>query len=254
MSIISTKLFALNLVEVSPDGVQNGMHNGVHGKIQQYDDRDARIASLESQLAAFKEWKLSMSPVIQTVPGSSRSSSVSSMDSILDEEAREGSAPSSVASSTILAPKTTIIPTPAPVATKEKKTKSNDLVSRIMDLIKSYGQNEANGSEETWLGSVKFEPIVRKHVDANNTIPFVLPAFPWKSVNKVDKVIGAVADFGEELGLGRLNQLCVDIQDIYSPGAFVYLASDGLCYNGKPKRYKLKLAKLIFCRLAWYPR
>ena len=236
MSIVSSKLFALNLVEVSPNSVQAGAPNGVQGQLQQLGDREARIASLESQLASLKEWKLQMSPVIKTVPTSSRASSVSSMESILDEEAREGSAPSSVASSTILKPKT--IPTPAPTpamtpaAIKEKKNKPQDQVSKIMDIIKGYGQNESNGSEETWLGSVKFEPIVRKHVDANNTIPFVLPAFPWKSVNKVEKVIGATADFGEELGLGRLNEMCLEIQEIYAPGAYVLLASDGLCYNG----------------------
>ena len=237
MSIVSTKLFALNLVEVSADNT-NGtvqIQGGVHGKIQQLDERDARIRALESQLASLTEWKLQMSPTIKTIPVSSSASSVSSMDSMSDDEARE-SAPSSIASSTILKPRAAPIAAPAPSPTKEKKSKPADLVSRIMDIIKSYGQNESNGSEETWLGSVKFEPIVRKHVDANNTIPFVLPAFPWKSVNKVDKVISAVADFGEELGLSRLNQLCLDIQEIYAPGAFVYLASDGLCYNGEMSR------------------
>lgn len=38
-------------------------------------------------------------------------------------------------------------------------------------------------------------------------------------------------DLGEELALGRLQSLCEDIQDVYLPGAFVTITSDGLVYN-----------------------
>src|SRR6201996_738089 len=108
-----------------------------------------------------------------------------------------------------------------------------DMTSRILEIIKCYGQNEKNTDNIEWLGQAKFEPIIRKHVDNGEIIPLVLPAFPWKSVNKVEKVIGHLPDLGEELALGRLNQVCLDIGKIYAPGAYVLITSDGLVYNGE---------------------
>ncbi|KAF4824966.1 Spore wall maturation protein DIT1 [Colletotrichum siamense] len=59
----------------------------------------------------------------------------------------------------------------------------------------------------------------------------VLPAFPAKSINRVDKVLGPHPDLGEELALDRLNDLCSQIQNVYAPGARVLIATDGACYN-----------------------
>ncbi|TVY73421.1 Spore wall maturation protein DIT1 [Lachnellula suecica] len=106
-----------------------------------------------------------------------------------------------------------------------------DITSRIMTIIQGYGQNEENSSGDAWLGRFKFEARVRKAVDHNTPILLVLPAFPWKSVNKVEKVLGALPDLGEVLALGRLNNLCEDIEQIYEPGARVTITSDGLVYN-----------------------
>lgn len=100
-----------------------------------------------------------------------------------------------------------------------------------MTIIQGYGQNEKNQEGDAWLGRVRFETRVRKYVDEGQPIKLVLPAFPWKSVNKVQKVLGAISDLGEELALGRLNALCEDIQEIYEPGAEMLITSDGLVYN-----------------------
>ncbi|TDZ27410.1 Spore wall maturation protein DIT1 [Colletotrichum spinosum] len=59
----------------------------------------------------------------------------------------------------------------------------------------------------------------------------VLPAFPAKSINCVDKVLGTSPDLGEELALDRLNDLCCRIRKVYNPGAVVLIATDGACYN-----------------------
>jgi pyoverdine/dityrosine biosynthesis protein Dit1 len=61
----------------------------------------------------------------------------------------------------------------------------------------------------------------------------VLPAFPFKSPNRVDKTLGSLPDLGEELALQHLNGLCESIKEIYEPGAKVTITSDGLVYNGK---------------------
>jgi pyoverdine/dityrosine biosynthesis protein Dit1 len=59
-----------------------------------------------------------------------------------------------------------------------------------------------------------------------------LPAFPFKSANKVYKVFGFLPDKAEEIALARLHDMCRRIEEIYSPGAQLVIVSDGLVYNG----------------------
>ena len=230
MSLVSSKLFALNLVEVDPE---------IHaGKRMPYDDRDARLASLESEMEMFRQWKKSVTPMDTGVLGSpaalgsppvprSPSESASSGDSLFDDLPTIDSEPTNAY------PSSTEIR-----AIKAPEVKHKDAMAKItydiMTIVEGYGQNERNSQNNLWLGRVNFEPIVRTHVEKGHIIPLVLPAFPWKSVNKVEKVIGAVPDLGEEFALGRLNNICEDIKAIYSPGAYVLITSDGLVYNGKP--------------------
>jgi pyoverdine/dityrosine biosynthesis protein Dit1 len=67
-------------------------------------------------------------------------------------------------------------------------------------------------------------------IDAQQPIVFVLPAFPGKSPNPA-KVLGALPDMAEQISLAFLNNLCQQIQKIYSPGARVILCSDGRVFN-----------------------
>ena len=104
----------------------------------------------------------------------------------------------------------------------------------IMSIVESYGYHEKKGpAGEGWLGRASFTPRVQQHIITNKIIPMVLPAFPMKSNNRMDKVLGALPDLGEELGLARLANLCSDIKAVYPPGALVVIVTDGLCYNGK---------------------
>ncbi|GME23715.1 Pyoverdine biosynthesis [Neofusicoccum parvum] len=105
---------------------------------------------------------------------------------------------------------------------------------RILEVIESYGKHEkshSNADQTGWLGRTTFGPIVEKHVRSGTIIPMVLPSFPWKSINRVDKVLGTDPDLGEELALARINDLCQSVQQVYTPGAMVVIATDGLCYN-----------------------
>lgn len=112
---------------------------------------------------------------------------------------------------------------------------STKLALQILDIIQGYGQN-VSPSDLPWAGKTKFLPIVEEHVIKNESIPMVLPAFPFKSPNRKDKVVGSLPDLGEELALMHLNGLCESIAEIYEPGAKVTITSDGLVYNGKPGR------------------
>ncbi|KAK8072252.1 hypothetical protein PG996_005600 [Apiospora saccharicola] len=115
---------------------------------------------------------------------------------------------------------------------------SNDLdglASTILDIVHGYGQHVPRADEDAasfdWLGKSLFVDRVKAQIAKGQAIRLILPAFPWKSVNKVDKVTVILPDLGEELALYRLNQMCEDIKTAYHPGGQVYIATDGLVFD-----------------------
>ncbi|KAF2195908.1 putative pyoverdine/dityrosine biosynthesis protein [Zopfia rhizophila CBS 207.26] len=100
----------------------------------------------------------------------------------------------------------------------------------ILHIIESYSVNFQE-SKTAWEGFEVFLPLVRQKVSNSQPVRMILPAFPMKSPNRKDKVLGRLPDFGEELALLHLNGLCDNIRDIYEPGAELLIQSDGLVYN-----------------------
>lgn len=102
----------------------------------------------------------------------------------------------------------------------------------ILKVIESYGVDYEK-NDGSWKGLESFIPVVEEQVKRQESIRMILPAFPFKSPNSRDKVLGSMPDFGEDLALAHLNGLCDNIAQVYTPGADVYISSDGLVYNGK---------------------
>ncbi|KAH7113623.1 Pyoverdine/dityrosine biosynthesis protein-domain-containing protein [Dactylonectria macrodidyma] len=71
---------------------------------------------------------------------------------------------------------------------------------------------------------------IRYFVASEKPLLLLLPAFPWKNPNR-DKVLSENPDFGEELGLARLNHLCEELAKVHPYGAQLTLVADGLVYN-----------------------
>lgn len=123
-----------------------------------------------------------------------------------------------------------------PISTPPKDYMNDHLASDILDIIERYGQhlpsNEGDGVHSgKWLGRGFFMEKVKAQLVKKQAIRLILPAFPWKSINKVDKVTGILPDLGEELALYRLNQMCEDIKTIYYFGGQVFIATDGLVFD-----------------------
>jgi hypothetical protein len=240
MSVLSSKVIAINIVDITD---QKSLGNYPLQQAQVFDENITRIQLLERQIEDLKQWKASFSSDIQNIqttnyaaitelqrsPSTLSASSVSSVHSRDVElvESENGSRTEYAIKTSNPSPETSA-PTRAPIKISSAKP---SLATQIMDIVQGYGHNEVNTDGEAWLGRHKFEPRVQKAIDEQAHIPLVLPAFPWKSVNKVEKVTGALPDLGEILALGRLNQLCEDIEAIYPPGARVTITTDGLCYN-----------------------
>ncbi|KAJ3525313.1 hypothetical protein NM208_g11695 [Fusarium decemcellulare] len=112
------------------------------------------------------------------------------------------------------------------------ETKVSDISNRILDVILEYSLNKFDSTAELHnAGRPKFLAVISRFVRARQKVLMCLPAFPFKSANKVEKVLGALPDKAEELALGRLNSMCATIGHIYEPGAELTIISDGLVYN-----------------------
>ncbi len=76
-------------------------------------------------------------------------------------------------------------------------------------------------------GKKILEEKLLSFISRGKTIKFVLPAFPCKSPNVKDKVLGVLPDKGEEVALNNLSAFCNKIKLVYSPGCELVIVSDG---------------------------
>lgn len=105
--------------------------------------------------------------------------------------------------------------------------------NKILNIIFEYALKKFNNSiEQRAAGRPKFLSIIDQFVIAGTQVEMCLPAFPFKSANKIDKVFGVLPDKAEELALKRLHIMCIRIGEFYPPGAKLTIISDGLVYNG----------------------
>jgi pyoverdine/dityrosine biosynthesis protein Dit1 len=108
-----------------------------------------------------------------------------------------------------------------------------DVSNSILDIVFEYKLHKFDDTTDRLaLGRPKFLAAIQHFVQDGKTVEMCLPAFPFKSANKVYKVLGTLPDKAEELALKRLNGLCERIKEIYPPGATLTIISDGLVYNG----------------------
>lgn len=100
-----------------------------------------------------------------------------------------------------------------------------DNIFRYRRLLKNpMGEKQNNLYLESHLQKLDF------FIKQKKPIHFVLPAFPAKSPNP-QKVLGKLPDMGEKISLNFLNQLCVQVQDIYAPGMQITICSDGRVFS-----------------------
>lgn len=101
----------------------------------------------------------------------------------------------------------------------------------IVGVLARYRLIHQNDTSKTWGAKAKFIDQIEKFVAKGEPVAMSLPAFPFKSPNKLTKVLGTLPDKGEEVALSHLNGLCLAVKDVYEQGANVYIVSDGLMYS-----------------------
>ena len=120
---------------------------------------------------------------------------------------------------------TIIYPPPFKVSTSEEV---GELIVRVLER---YRLRPRKDDSHTWAARSLFLDNVTHSVEHCTEIRMALPAFPFKSPNKITKVLGALPDHGEQVALLHLDGMCHAISDIYKGGAKLYIVSDGLIYN-----------------------
>lgn len=85
-----------------------------------------------------------------------------------------------------------------------------------------------------------FTQKVHRYVCTNRPIELVVPAFPCKSPNAVNKVLGILPDRTEEWALSKLERFCADVELYYPHGCILTIVSDGRVFAdlvGVPDQY-----------------
>ncbi|KAF1844291.1 uncharacterized protein K460DRAFT_245726, partial [Cucurbitaria berberidis CBS 394.84] len=105
----------------------------------------------------------------------------------------------------------------------------------VLNVMERYGKHIDSTpnptGKTTWIGKAHFLPHVYNFVRQRKPVLMTLPAFPCKSANRQNKVLGHLPDLGEELGLRRLHEMASDIGKVYAPGAFINIATDGVLFS-----------------------
>lgn len=105
------------------------------------------------------------------------------------------------------------------------RDQSPELANQILDLVLEIG-NLVTAKTIHYIHLERINQFLEKSLP----IKFILPAFPAKSPNP-KKTLGVLPDYGEVLGLRRLNELCEKIRNVYSNGAEIVICSDGRVFS-----------------------
>lgn len=117
--------------------------------------------------------------------------------------------------------------------TPQALQEATEISAKILAIIYEYALNKFDDSANRLAAGIpKFIAVIDEFVMAGRQVEMCLPAFPFKSANRVYKVFGILPDKAEELAMERLNTMCARIGQVYEPGAKLTIISDGLVYNG----------------------
>jgi hypothetical protein len=114
--------------------------------------------------------------------------------------------------------------TPTPQQTNDKEDTSKIQTERIVNLFDQRLRHISSNDQWDLGGREYFKSRVHHYTSRRLPCEFCLPAFPCKSSNQ-DKVMGTVPDRGEEMGLLKLHSFAREVEQIYPPGAKMWIIS-----------------------------
>ncbi|KAG8412933.1 hypothetical protein J3459_013626 [Metarhizium acridum] len=111
-----------------------------------------------------------------------------------------------------------------------READSEMVTDSIVDLFDANLRYVAK--HDKWLqgGQEVFRQQVRSFTSRGAMVEFCLPAFPCKS-SSTDKVLSQSPDRGEYVALSNLQRFMQKVEDIYKPGAKLWIISDGHVFS-----------------------
>lgn len=97
-------------------------------------------------------------------------------------------------------------------------------IDAIAKVFSGFHAGESACDESVFLSKIEH------YVRAEKTIPFVILAFPCKSINP-ESVTGHLPDMGEARALGTLRTLIKNAGEVYAPGIEIHVVSEGHCFT-----------------------
>jgi len=114
--------------------------------------------------------------------------------------------------------------TETPQQTDDENDISKIQTRQIVDLFDRRLRHISPNDQWHLGGREYFESRVYHYISRRLPCEFCLPAFPCKSSNQ-DKVMGTFPDRGEEMGLLKLHSFAREVEQIYPPGAKMWIIS-----------------------------
>ncbi|HMT01845.1 MAG TPA: L-tyrosine/L-tryptophan isonitrile synthase family protein [Burkholderiales bacterium] len=110
--------------------------------------------------------------------------------------------------------------------------KNNNQAEKIISIYEEY-RMEPHPTQDRFeeQGKQVFAEKINSFMEKKEPIQFAMLGYPFKSTNTATKVLGTLPDKGEELSIQRLEDFTLKIQQVYSPGAIINVASDGFVFN-----------------------
>lgn len=103
------------------------------------------------------------------------------------------------------------------------------IAEQVADLFESI-KNTSQDDKWSTEGRQYFIDRVYSFTKDSKQIEFCLPAFPCKSSN-LEKVAGVSPDAAEYLALSHLHRFVEQVSKIYTPGATLWIISDGHVFS-----------------------
>ncbi|KAH0282784.1 hypothetical protein M436DRAFT_86586 [Aureobasidium namibiae CBS 147.97] len=120
-----------------------------------------------------------------------------------------------------LSTSSTSVPSPPGVHAFGAEAEYFCLSFEVLNVLEQYGTHvghqatTTDGSLAMWSGKLRFLPHVYHHISRSTPVQLTMPAFPCKSSNRENKVLGHLPDLGEEFALCRLNAMAEDVAKVY---------------------------------------
>ncbi|KAH8804237.1 Pyoverdine/dityrosine biosynthesis protein-domain-containing protein [Flagelloscypha sp. PMI_526] len=106
----------------------------------------------------------------------------------------------------------------------------HDTVDAVVGVVEKFLYLDGPAHEFEKKGRSHLRATIANMVQRHEHIELIFPGFPFKSPS-LNKVLGVLPDYADELLLRRLEILALSIEDIYPPGALVRIVSDGVVYG-----------------------